>query len=144
MPAGSTSPQRTVTDVAWAITRPAPSARPAVGLPVEALPERVDAADDAVELVAPVGVGGPQVVDRVELGEVAESVLGRLGHGHLAGHELSVSFSGRDPEPLGRLLGVEARRLARRHRAQEEPRAEPDRARARGDEVREIPKRPEV
>src|ERR1700694_5436560 len=63
------------------------SARPAVGLPVEAFPERVDAVDDAVELVAAVGVGAPHVVERGELGEIAEPVLRRLGHRHLVGHE---------------------------------------------------------
>src|ERR1700693_3300789 len=63
------------------------SARPAVGLPVEAFPERVDAVDDAVALVAAVGVGAPHVVERAELGEIADPVLRRLGHRHLVGHE---------------------------------------------------------
>src|SRR5439155_498854 len=40
----------------------------AVLLPVEALPENIDAVDDPVELVAAVGVGFPEVLDRPELG----------------------------------------------------------------------------
>jgi hypothetical protein len=55
----------------------------------------VDAVDDAVELVAAVGVGGTQVVERAELGEVAEAVLGRLGHRQLTRHEAAVTLAWR-------------------------------------------------
>src|SRR5207244_4981919 len=119
------------------------SGRPATLLPVEARPEDVDAVDDPAELVPAVRVRAPQLLQRAELGEVPEAVLRRLGHRHLVGDESPVTFSGRDPEALGGLFGVEARRLARRHRAQEEPRAEPDRARPRRDEGGQITRRPE-
>src|SRR5919109_2410905 len=56
-------------------------------LPVEVGPGAVDAVADAVELVLAVGVRGPQLVEGGELGEVAQAVLGGLGHGHLAGDE---------------------------------------------------------
>src|SRR3989304_3525451 len=36
---------------------------------------------DPVELVAAVGVGGPEVIERVELSEIPERVLLRLGPG---------------------------------------------------------------
>ena len=49
-----------------------------------------------------------------------------------------------DPEPLGRLFRVEPWRLARRQAAQEEPRAEADRARRRRDEVRQVAERTQV
>jgi hypothetical protein len=92
----------------------------AVLLPVEVLPEAVDAVDDAVELVAAVGVGGPQLVERAKLREIAEPVLGRLGHRHLPGHEAAVALTRVDPECLRCLFGEEDGRLVGRHRAQEE------------------------
>src|SRR5574341_704370 len=109
-----------------------------VRFPVEALPERVDAVDDPVELVAAVGVGGPEVIERTELGGVAERVLGRLGHRHLPSEKAPVALAGEDPEPLGRLLGEEPGLLVGGRPAEEEARGEADRARARGDEVREV------
>src|SRR5262249_11914917 len=120
------------------------SARPAILLPVEALPEDVDPIDDAAELVPPIAVRTPQIGQRLELREIAEAVLGGLGHGHLIGDAAPIALRWRDSESSGSLLSVEMRRLTRRHRTEEEPGAEPDGTRARRDEVREIPERPEI
>src|SRR6266849_1152006 len=113
-------------------------ARKAIRLPVEAVPEHVDSIGDPLELVAPVSVGGQQIVERGELGQVAKAVLGRLGHFHLTRHEAPVALAREDPEPLRRLLGEEPRLLAGRHRAEKKTRGEPDRTRGRRDEVREV------
>src|SRR2546428_737268 len=139
MPAGSTSLQWTATVIRFSIML----AGPAVGLPVEVLPEDVDAVDDAAELEGAVG-RVPQLVERAELREVAETVLCRLGHGHLVGHEAAVALAGMDPEPLRRLLREEPGRLPGGHRAEEEPRGEADGARAGCDEVRQIAERTQI
>src|ERR687892_1809896 len=94
--------------------------RKSIRLPVEILPEAVDAVDDAVELVQAVGMGGPQLVERPELGQVAEAVLGGPGHLHLAGDEASIALPRVDPERLGRLLGEKRRGLVGGRPAQEE------------------------
>src|SRR2546430_1329017 len=70
----------------------------AVGLPVEVLPEGVDAVDDPVELVAAIGVGGPEILERPELGEPRQTVLPRLGPLHLLPEEAPVALAGGDPE----------------------------------------------
>src|SRR5919106_2546299 len=112
--------------------------RKSIRLPVEVLPEAVDAVDDAVELVQTVGVRGPQLRQRAELGQVAEAVLGRLGHRHLTGDEAAVALAGMDPEGLRRLLREEGGRLIGGDAAEEEARGEADRARGRCDEVRQV------
>src|SRR5213078_1291019 len=115
-----------------------------IGLPVETPPEGVDAVDDPVELVPAVGVGGPEVLDRLELGEPGQTVLRRLGHLHLVREEAPVAVARMDPEPFRRLLGEEPRRLIDRCAAEEEARGEADRARAGRDEVRQVPEAAEV
>src|SRR3989454_9107004 len=120
------------------------SRREAVLLPVEALPEDIDAVDDPVELVAAVGVGFPEVLDRPELGEPRETVLRRLGHRHLVREEAPVAEARVDPEPFRRLLGEEPRLLITGRAAEEEARAEANRARAGRDEVRQVPEAAEV
>src|SRR5215470_7687306 len=122
MPAGSTSLQWTATSMLCSVTL----ARPAVGLPVEVLPEGIDAIDDATELQGPVDVASPHLVERGELREVAEPVLRGLGHGHLVGDETPVALPGMDPESFRRLFRKEARRLAGGHGTEEEPGGEPD------------------
>src|SRR3989441_7460561 len=95
------------------------SRREAVLLPVEALPENIDAVDDPVELVAAVGVGFPEVLDRPELGEPRQTVLRRLGHRHLVREEAPVAEARVDPEPFRRLLGEEPRLLITGRAAEE-------------------------
>ena len=99
---------------------------------------------DPVELVAAVRMRLPEGVEAREAGEVAQAGLRGLGHRHLARLVALHALRGLDPEPLGRLLGEEPRRLPRRHRGQEEARGEADGARGRRDEVREIAERRHV
>src|SRR5207244_12487639 len=106
-----------------------------IRLPVEVGPGDVHAVADAVELVVAVGVGGPELVERGELRQVAEAVLGGLGHRHLAGHEPSVALAWVDPERFRALLGEERRGLIVGDAAEEEARREADGTRRRGDEV---------
>src|SRR2546425_4729115 len=115
-----------------------------VRLPVKARPHDFHPVGDALELVAAVGVSGDQLVERSGLGQIAEAILARLGHFHVAREVAAIPLTRKDPEPFGRLLGEEPRLLAGRHRAQEEARREADRARGRRDEVREIAKRAEI
>src|SRR5262245_46570927 len=113
---------------------PARSPRgPAIGLPVEAGPERVDAVNDAVKLLPAIAAGRVQFIKRRELRQVAQAVLGGLGHGHLAVQEAAITLPGMDPESLGRLLGIEARNLPRRQGAEEEARGEANGAGAGSD-----------
>src|SRR3989304_3775307 len=93
---------------------------------------------DPVELVAAVGVGGPEVIERVELSEIPERVLLRLGHGELPGPAAAVSLPRADPEALGGLLEEEPRLLPRVERRDEEARGEADGARRGRDEVGEV------
>src|SRR5215475_12376650 len=129
--AGTLSSERNVgglTEMAGA------SFHPAVGFPVEVLPEDVDAIDDAAELEGAVR-GVPQLVERGELSEVAEAILGRLSHGHLVGHEAAVPLAGMDPEAFRRFLREESRLLAQGERTEKEACGEADRARAGRDEL---------
>ena len=57
-----------------------------------------------MELVPAVGMSGPERVEAVEPGEVAERALRRIGHGHLTPAEAEIALGRIDPEPLGRLL----------------------------------------
>src|SRR5437764_3067161 len=85
------------------------------GLPVEVLPElKLDAIDDAGELLAVVLADDPELVNGAKLGDVREAVFGRFRHRHFPGEEPPIAFTRMDPEALGRLLGVEPRRLSRR------------------------------
>src|SRR5207245_1166162 len=88
-----------------------------IRLPVEALPGGVEAVDDPVELGAAVGVGRPELLDRVELGDPGQTVLRGLGHLHLAGQEAPVAVTRVDPEPFRCLLGEEPWLLVRGHAA---------------------------
>src|SRR5215470_4167545 len=99
---------------------------------------RLHAIEDAVELVAAIFVRGPDGIERVELGEIAEAAVGGLGHGPLPGPVAPESLSGLDPEALRRLVVEVAGALAGRHGGEEEARGEADRARGRRDEVREV------
>src|SRR5438309_11153730 len=102
------------------VTLPRALSGKSVALPVEALPERVDPVDDAVELVTAVAVRRPQVVERSELRQIGEPVLGRLGHLHLARQEASIAFARKDPESLRRFFREEPRILAWRHGVEED------------------------
>src|SRR5262249_60413491 len=62
------------------------------------------AIEDAVELVAAIFVRGPDGIERVELGKIAEAAVGGLGHGPLPGPMAPESLSGLDPEALRRLV----------------------------------------
>src|SRR5205823_11149110 len=128
---------------------PAPSScarsrRKAIDLPIEALPGGVEAVDDPVELGPAVGVGRPELLDRVELGDPGQTVLRGLGHLHLAGQEAPVAVARVDPEPFRRLLGEEPLLLVRGHAAEKEARGEADRARAGCDEMRQVTEAGEV
>src|SRR5256885_16677679 len=98
-------------------------------LPVEGLPEDVNAVNDPEKLVAAVGVGFPEVLDRPELGEPRQTVLRRLGHRHLVREEAPVAEARVDPEPFRRLLAEKPRVLITRRAAEEEAGAEANRGR---------------
>src|SRR2546426_109353 len=115
--------------------------RESVSLPVEAVPQHVDAICDPLELVAAVAVGGHEIVERGELGQIGEPVLGGLRHLHFPRQEAPVALGWKDPESLRRFLREEPRLLACRYRADEEASGEADGARGRRDEVREVSKR---
>src|SRR5437899_5563225 len=120
------------------------SVRETVLLPVEALPGGVEAVDDPVELGPAVGVGRPELLDRVELGDPGQTVLGGLGHLHLTRQEAPVAVARVDPESFRRLLGEEPRLLVRGHAAEKEARGEADRARAGREEMRQLTEAAEV
>src|SRR5207247_1435543 len=103
-----------------------------------------DAIEDAVERVPAVGVGGPYGIEAVELGEVAEAAVGRLGHGPLPAPVTPEALGRVDPEALRRLLAEEARALAGGNGSEKKARGEADGARGRRDEVREVAKGSEV
>src|SRR5262249_11492950 len=131
MPAGSASLQRTWIWIVLPTTgRPrsvvAWRGRPSRFLPVEVLPElEIDPVDDPGQLFgAATPVGVQHVRERLELGQVRAAVLGRFRHRHLPCAEAAIRLAGMDPEPFGRLLGEEFRRLSVGDDAQEEPGAE--------------------
>src|SRR3990170_3393025 len=97
-----------------------------------------------MELVAAIGMSRPHLLERAELREVAERILGRLRHRHLARQEPPVALARVDPESFRRLLGEETRGLGVRQAAEEKARGETDGARDRGDEVREVAEPGEV
>src|SRR5438128_2087928 len=68
----------------------------------------------------------------------------RLGHRQLGREEARVAEARVDPDPIGRLLGEEPRRLITGRATEEEARAEANRARAGRDEVRQVPEAAEV
>src|SRR5256884_3424705 len=70
--------------------------------------------------------------------EPRQTVLRRLGHLHLVREEAVVAVARVDPEAFRRFLGEEPRRLIAGRAAEEEARAEANRARARRDEVRQV------
>src|SRR5262249_22134494 len=106
------------------------------------------AIEDAVELVAAIFVRGPDGIERVELGEIAEAAVGGLGHGPLPGPVAPKSLSGLDPEALRRLVVEVAGGLGPRRAGttggRGEAGGEADRARGWRDEVREVAEGPEV
>src|SRR3990172_7141642 len=106
--------------------------------PVVALTVEVDLMEDAVKLVPAVAMGGPEVVEGVELRQVSQRVLRRLGHGHLPRPEAAVAVPRPDPESLRGFLEEEPRLLPGGKRRDEEAGREADRARGRRDEVGEI------
>src|ERR1700687_5991473 len=104
----------------------------------------LNAVEDAVELVPAVGVGGPDGIEAVELGEVAQAAVGRLRHRPLPAPVATEALGRIDPEALRCLLVEETRALAHGNGGEKESRCEPDGARGRRDEVREVAEGPEI
>src|SRR2546426_2594945 len=86
-----------------------------IRLPVEALPGGVEAVDDPVELGTAIGMGRPELLDRVKLGDPGQTLLGGVRHLPLAGQEAPVAVARVDPEPFRRLLDEEPRLLVHGH-----------------------------
>src|SRR6266436_34237 len=99
---------------------------------------------DTVKLVPAVLVGPPDLGERLELGEIAQPAIGRLGHGPLPAPVTAKALGRRDPEALRGLLVEEARALAHGNRSEKEARAEANGARGRRDEVREVAEGAEI
>src|SRR5882762_5905928 len=113
-------------------------------LPVETVPEHVDAIGDPLELVTAVAVSGPQVIQRGELRQIGEPVLRGFGHLHFPRQEAAIALGRVNPKSLRRLFREEPRLLACRQRAHEEARGEADGTRLRCDEVRQVSQRAQV
>src|SRR5262249_40765887 len=113
LPAATSSARKEGVAFAMAVwTVKIPSAIPSPRRPVEVLPElELDAIDDPRKLLAVVVAGAPQLLHGAELCDVREAVFGRLRHRHLLRQEAPIACAGMDPEALGGLLRVQARRL---------------------------------
>ena len=108
-------------------------------------PAALDAVEDAVELVAPVGVRGPHVVERCRSPRCtrARTRPARPSASHPRGSGGGPRRDrSRSPRRPPRRAAADPGRAGTRR--QEEPRGEADRARGRRDEVREIAKRRQV